>query len=214
MEGNNTITLPSETQRLIDIDLVRVVLIIMLVFYHAFCIYSGRWSAIEGFPEIKFYNILDRLSSAFRLDAFVFVSGYIFGYQVRVKGESKLELKSILWSKFKRLILPSMVFSLFYILLLRDITQPVIKTVHEMLEGMGHLWFLPMLFWCFMGIWIIERIRLKSSFVFPFIFMLSLLSFFVSLPLLIIPSLSTFFLISAFPFTFSSFSLVCDMVLK
>ena len=167
---------------LTNVAIIRPILIVLLVFYHAFVIYQGGWGA-EGIPEIKTYWWLDKLSFAFMLETFVFVSGYVFGYQVRTKGEVKLQSKILFWSKFKRLIIPSMVFSLLYVLLFQGIAQqPVGKTVFSIVEGVGHMWFLPMLFWCFVGIWIIERLRLKPALVIPVLILCSIISF-IPLPL-------------------------------
>lgn len=159
---------------------IRPILIVLLVFYHAFAPFSGAWEPIEGYPIIKTYWWLDKLSYAFMLEMFVFVSGYVFGYQVRIKGESKLEAKNLFWGKFKRLMIPCMVFSLLYILLLGDITQPVTKTIYDLVNGAGHMWFLPMLFWCFAGVWVIEKLKLKPKWVIP---VLVLCSVFSSVPL-------------------------------
>lgn len=170
------------SQRLDNITIIRNILIVLLVFYHAFAIYSGAWAPIQGFPEVSVYWWLDKLSYAFMLELFVFVSGYVFGYQVRVKGESKLQAKDLFWGKFKRLMMPCVVFSLLYILLLGDITQPIQKSLYGLVNGVGHMWFLPMLFWCFVGIWIIEKLHLKPKFVIPLLCVVSIGSF-LPLPL-------------------------------
>ena len=165
-----------------NVAIIRPLLIVLLVFYHAFVIYQGGWGA-EGVPDIKTYWWLDKLSYAFMLETFVFVSGYVFGFQVRTKGEGKLLAKNLFWNKFKRLIVPSMVFSLVYILLFQDISQDsVSKTIFSIIEGVGHMWFLPMLFWCFVGIWIIEKLRLKPAIVIPLLILCSIVSF-IPLPL-------------------------------
>ena len=174
--------IPFSNKRLSDVTLIRNILIILLVFYHAFAIYSGAWAPIKGFPEIRVYWWLDKLSYAFMLELFVFISGYVFGYQVRIKGEKKLQAKELFWGKFKRLIIPSMVFSLLYILLLKDIQQPIYKTTYDLLNGVGHMWFLPMLFWCFVGVWIIEKIHLRPKWAIPILVLASLCSF-LPLPL-------------------------------
>ena len=160
-----------------NIAIIRPILILLLVFYHAFAVYSGAWGPIENYPDIRLYWWLDKLSYAFMLETFVFVSGYVFGYQVRVKGVCKLEAKNLFWTKFKRLIIPCAFFSFLYILLFYDITQPLYKTVYDVLNGVGHMWFLPMLFWCFGGIWLIEKIRIKSIFMIPLLVVLSIFSF-------------------------------------
>ena len=111
------------------------------------------------------------------LETFVFVSGYVLGYQVRTRGEIKLEAKYLLLGKFKRLIIPSIVFGLIYIVLLQDISQPILKTVYDVVNGVGHMWFLPMLFWCFVGIWLIEKVKFNKIWLFPILLILSILPF-------------------------------------
>lgn len=178
----NCSTAPNNQRRLTNVNIIRPVLIVLVVFYHAFAIFGGGWSSIDGFPEVKVYWWLDKLSYASLLESFVFISGYVFGYQVRTKGEMLLEGKNLFWSKFKRLIIPSMFFSLFYIVLLEDDSLPLIKTLYCVINGVGHMWFLPMLFWCFVGIWIIEKLKLKPYFVLPLLILSSICSF-VPLPL-------------------------------
>lgn len=167
---------------LTNVAVIRLVLIVLLVFYHAFAPYSGAWEPIVGFPKVPAYWWMDRLSYAFMLEMFVFISGYIFGYQVRTKGESKLEAKKLFWGKFKRLMIPCMVFSLLYVLLFGNITQPATKTLYSLVNGAGHMWFLPMLFWCFVGIWVIEKRKLNPKCVIPFLILCSVFSF-VPIPL-------------------------------
>lgn len=163
-----------------DVAIIRPILIVLLVFYHAFAPFSGAWAPIEGFPEISAYWWLGRLSSAFMLEMFVFISGFVFGYQVRNKGEVKLEAKRLFWGKFKRLIIPSMIFSLLYIILLQNIAQPMGKTIYEIANGVAHMWFLPMLFWCFVGVWLVEKLHIP---------MWIALSVFILMALLPIPAL-------------------------
>ena len=160
-----------------NVSIIRPILLVLLVFYHAFAIYSGAWAPIVGYPEVPAYWWLDKLSYAFMLEMFVFVSGYVFGFQVRTKGEVKLQAKALFRGKFKRLMIPCMVFSLLYILLFGNISQPIQKTMYGLLNGVGHMWFLPMLFWCFMGVWLIEKLCLKPRWVLPLLFAASLVSF-------------------------------------
>lgn len=171
-----------QKQLLTNVAIIRPILILMLVFYHAFAIYSGAWSPIVGFPEIKLYWWLDWLSYAFMLETFVFVSGYVFGYQVRTKGESVLSARRLIPKKFRRLIIPSMFFSLLYIVLFGNIGQPISATIYGMLDGTAHMWFLPMLFWCFIGIWVIEKLRMQAKIALPLLLVVCVCSH-VALPL-------------------------------
>lgn len=169
-------------QLLTNVAIIRPILIVLLVFYHAFAIYGGAWESIDGYPVIPMYWWLDKLSYAFMLETFVFVSGYVFGYQVRKKGENKLLAKHLFMSKFKRLWMPSILFSLLYIICFRDITQPVVSTIRSLISGAGHMWFLPMLFWCFGGIWTIEKLKMKPIVLLPLLFLCAMVSF-VPLPM-------------------------------
>jgi fucose 4-O-acetylase-like acetyltransferase len=159
---------------LLDVSILRPVLIVLLVFYHAFAIYSGAWKPISGFPEVKFYWWLDKLSYASMLETFVFMSGYVFGYQVRTKGDVKLEAKNLFLSKFKRLIIPSMIFSFLYILFFQGTTQSFISISYDIVNGVAHMWFLPMLFWCFVGVWVIEKMKLTPKLVLALLILCSI----------------------------------------
>ena len=160
-----------------NVIFIRPLLIVLLVFYHSFAVYSGGWAPIEGFPEIRIYWFLDKLSYAFMLETFVFVSGYVFGYQVRTRGDDLLGIKSLFLSKFKRLIIPCILFSFLYILLYLDINQPVCNTLYDVFNGVGHMWFLPMLFWCFIFVGIIEKIGISPGWVLAFSLLLAIIPF-------------------------------------
>lgn len=50
----------------------------------------------------------------------------------------------------------------YFCFLFRKETFSVASFLVTLFSGCGHLWFLPMLFWCFLGIWIIDHFRLSS----------------------------------------------------
>lgn len=147
---------------------IRLFLIVNLVFYHAFAIFSGSWDAINGYPDIHTYNILDKLSYSVLLEAFVFISGCVFGFQVRVKGEDKvLSAHNVFLNKFKRLLIPSILFSSLYVICFGVNENSFVDIVYKILSRVGHMWFLPMLFWCFVLTYFIEKTRFKEKVVFP-----------------------------------------------
>lgn len=86
---------------LYEVIYVRLLLITTLVFYHAFAIFSGAWEPISGYPKIQVYSIMDKLSYACLLETFVFISGYILGYQVSKKGEEYIKTKGFIIKKDK-----------------------------------------------------------------------------------------------------------------
>lgn len=79
--------------------------------------------------------------------------------------------------------MPSIVFSVIYLILFGNNENFSLKQIYEVLEGVGHMWFLPMLFWCFILLKLFARlIRNNFGFVLFTSALLASLSF-VNLPL-------------------------------
>lgn len=172
----------SNRQFLYEVVPIRLFLVVMLVFYHAFAIFTGAWDPIDGYPKIPVYNILGNLSYACLLETFVFISGYVFGSQVRIKGETVLSAKSIFVKKFKRLIIPSIIFSIAYLFIFGNVNQPILRTIYQILCGVGHMWFLPMLYWCFIIVYILEKLKIRKNIAVMLLLFLSVISY-LPLPL-------------------------------
>ena len=139
---------------------------------------------VSGIPS---YTLLGNLSYACLLETFVFISGYVFGYQVRVKGDVALSAKKLFVKKFKRLIVPSIIFSIAYLLIIKGFHDSMFSTLYQILCDVAHMWFLPMLFSCFAIVWMLEKVRLKlkHNIALLLLLTLSIISFisFIPLPL-------------------------------
>ena len=61
--------------------------------------------------------------------------------------------------------------------------------IYSIINGCGHMWFLPMLFWCFVFGWLLEQIKIKDGWKMAFLIALNLFSIF-SLPLRITAAFS------------------------
>lgn len=144
-----------------DVAILRLLLIVLLVVYHSFCIFSGAWSVPDNYLQIPAYGWIAKASYSFMLETFVFISGYLYGYQIRKKGISNITIKNTLIRKAKRLLLPCFFFGIIYYWMFYDLGKPIHDIIYTILNGVGHLWFLPMLFWCFVGIYAVEKIRLS-----------------------------------------------------
>lgn len=133
---------------LTDVVIIRPLIIGLLVVYHAFIIYMGGWREPVGFKPVEAYGWIADFLHSFRMQVIIFIAGYVYSYQISLgKNES---LKNIVVKKFKRLILPSVFFSLIYFFLFCDFERYTVgSTLVTILSGAGHMWFLPMLFWCF-----------------------------------------------------------------
>lgn len=141
-----------------EISIIRPILILILVFYHAFCPYSGAWEPFEGIKPNSCYHWLADIAYSFMLPMFVFQSGYVWAYQRNRKGFENFP--QLIMKKGKRLIIPSIIFSIAYLLIFgNQNNKTIIDTLTNILTGVAHMWFLPMLFGCFVSSWIINQIR-------------------------------------------------------
>lgn len=157
-----------------DVYLMRPLAIFLLVVWHSFIIYTGGWKEPIGFQYIEEYWWLAKLSYAFMLELFVFVSGYVLGLTLERKNPS---FKSLLVSKLKRLIIPSLIFSFIYYLMFYNLDNfTLIGFVWKVLNGCGHMWFLPMLFWVTLIAFVIDRIKLPQWLKFVGVYCLPALS--------------------------------------
>lgn len=169
-----------------EVSFMRPILLVLLVSYHAFAPYVGSWSLPQGIDNVYIYKWLGLLSRAFLLEGFVFISGYIFTYQLLYR-KKFTSFKELAISKFERLIVPSIVFSAIYILLFKR-DEGIVASVSDIIAGAGHLWYLPCLFWCFL----MQYLILKKSwniYILASILVLGILLSTIPLPLRISRSL-------------------------
>lgn len=138
-----------------EIDLIRAFVIVALVFYHAFAPYCGAWHPLSGIGggNSCYYWIGKSIISCM-LEIFVFISGYLF----IARGSFWL----LLGKKFKRLIMPAYFWGFIYVLAITPTTLLIThlsteQTYWGIINGIGHLWFLPMLFVLFILEYFLQR---------------------------------------------------------
>jgi len=133
-----------KSERLIDVVIIRSLAIVMVVFFHAYymMMVQGHFPASAQTYHNIYYN-LNCLILQFRMPLFVMISGYLFSYLENERGKYK-GFKALLANKFKRLIIPFFVFATVFMLSINDFSLRPYYT-----WGYSHLWFIPMLFWCF-----------------------------------------------------------------
>lgn len=161
--------------RLDEVTLMRTILALLIVFMHAFTCYNGCWRQPAGYVDIPLYKWLARFSFAYTLEAFVFVSGYLFAFQ-RLTLNRIENVGRLIVNKLKRLVLPSIIFSVLYFILFYEY-KGASNMVYFVINGCGHMWYLPMLFWCFIGGWLLEQVRIKDSWKLVFLVLLNLFSY-------------------------------------
>lgn len=178
---------PKKKIRLDEVTLMRTILALLIVFMHSFTCYNGSWKEPAGYVDIPLYKWLARISFAYTLEAFVFISGYLFAFQ-RITLKRTEGGISLIANKLKRLILPSIIFSIIYFLLFYEY-KGLGNAVYSIINGCGHMWYLPMLFWCFVFGWLLEQIKIKDGWKMAFLVALNLFNIF-SLPLRISTALT------------------------
>lgn len=158
--------------RLDDVTLMRTILALLIVFMHSFTCYNGSWEQPAGYVDIPVYKWVTRTSFAFTLEAFVFMSGYLFAFQ-RVSLKRLENGAKLIVNKLKRLIIPSVLFSLLYFVLFYKYNG-LGNMVYSIINGCGHMWYLPMLFWCFVLGWLLEQVKIKYGWKLVFLIALNL----------------------------------------
>lgn len=68
-----------------EVSFMRPILVLLLVSYHAFAPYCGAWLELEGIKSVEAYKWIALFSKAFLLEGFIFISGYIFNFQLKSK---------------------------------------------------------------------------------------------------------------------------------
>lgn len=165
-----------------DVVVIRPLAILLLIVMHSFTIYGGGWDLPDACQPVETYWWIAKVTYSFMLEIFVFISGYLFSYQLRERNKPAPSLGQLVRSKLRRLILPSIVFSALYLPLFTPPEKLSFGSLYKLLDGAGHMWFLPMLFWCFLGGWMLLRWKAGNGGKFAILIGLALLSS-VSLPL-------------------------------
>lgn len=134
----------SKTNRLNDVVIIRSLAIVMVVAFHAYymMMVPGHFPKSAQMYHDMYFN-LNALILQFRMPLFIMISGYLFSHLENDKGKYAT-FKELFRNKFKRLIIPFFVFATIFMLSINNFSwEPYYRWGYE------HLWFIPMLFWCF-----------------------------------------------------------------
>ena len=132
-------------KRIDSISFLRVFCIIVVVFFHC---YQMMWSpahfsnSVVMYKELYYTPVQCGVFINVAMPLFVFISGYLFEYLLQFG--KYLTWGNLLQKKGVRILLPYFVFGLFFMA-----TTGNWHPLQLLNGGYWHLWFLPMLFWCF-----------------------------------------------------------------
>lgn len=120
---------------------MRVMAMTMIVAFHSLCFYNGRWSKVNAI-DIPIWHKVSCFLDVIDLNMFVFISGYLYGYLYIYRNKYR-HPSEVIRIKAIRLLIPYLFWG---------IPMAMIwpwNTWSNLLYGIGHLWFLLMLFGVF-----------------------------------------------------------------
>lgn len=134
---------------------IRALAILLVVFGHSIILYSSSWSLYSSIHSVPLLDNIKRIIDIIQMPIFFSISGYLFFYTHNKK-------RGILWlikNKFKRLIVPYFLIGFIYMVPIKYAVgysgyydRTLIAIIGDFLMGqdVGHLWFLPALFFIFL----------------------------------------------------------------
>lgn len=117
---------------------MRVMAMIMIVAFHSMCFYNGRWVKVNAI-SIPFWTKTSAFLDSIDLNMFVFISGYLYGYLYIFRNKYR-HPSEVIRNKAIRLLIPYFFWGIPMVII-----WPW-NTWSKLLYGVGHLWFLLMLF--------------------------------------------------------------------
>ena len=162
---------------LYEVSIIRPIIIILLLFMHSFTAYTGSWPAYDCMGTNDFYYLICKFITGFMLEAFVFISAYVFSYQCNSLNKN-YKFIPFIKKKFIHLYVPCLFFGIiYYFIFINEGNFDKSKFADEVTKGCGHLWFLPMLFWNFIFIWLIDKYKPNKIITFIILSLLSVYPF-------------------------------------
>lgn len=164
MATNSTVSEMKGRKRLYEISVIRPIIILSLVLNHAFVKIAMGGARTNDYHLPDLYSWINYFNFDATLEFFVLISGYLFAYQC-ITLKSSYSFRDYTLKKAHRLLLPMLVFGILYYFCFfyNPETFAIRDFLTKLLNGCGHLWFLPMLFWCLIALWAIERYHLVRN---------------------------------------------------
>ncbi len=177
-----------------EYESMRVVLTVLVIishcqYYRILTPYGGvdfLFSGSNGLIAFRLLNLVWKMIYAFHMAAFIALSGALFrrSYERR----PGLSLRSLAVSKAKRLLIPFAVVTFLYVFPLKlasgywssssNLAADV--TVGQfLLQGNTHLWFLPTLFFAFIPVYLLKKLRLPDPAIFALLLAAHMVSGFI-----------------------------------
>ncbi len=197
-----------------EYNYLKVITILLVVFGHStYYIIKTNFGGIDYFNLIqnhysllvmKLLNTLPKIIYYFHMPLFMAISGAFF--QIQIQKNKWKDLTSLLRAKFKRLMIPFLVFTLFYTIPIKYISNYFVQTnvinaiIGQLfLLGNSHLWYLYALFVIFILAYYVLK-RYSGFWMLVFLFLLHLISYKIELTLIKAPLQFLFYFAMGFMF--------------
>ena len=155
-----------KNQKIINL---RALAILIVVLGHSIILYSSDWSLYTSSRTSLFFDYLKKVINVIQMPLFFSISGFLLYYSLK----HKKEFWNFFKDKFKRLIIPFIIFTIFWMVPIRLlINYPgyINKSMYEILIknsilgiDNGHLWFLPVLFIIFIIMYFIGKLLIEKN---------------------------------------------------
>lgn len=156
-----------QDKRYKEIDMIRCMLIIVLVVFHALCPYTS-WGLTDGLSSSNLYIWMDKFLYQGMLETFVCISGYLYFASLDNRKSGK---QNFLYRKITRLYIPALLWGIVY-----SISFTEEFKITEIINGIGHLWFLPMLF-CIFFLEELGIARFSSKYLLLYLFLFAIIPY-------------------------------------
>ena len=130
-----------ENKKFEEISIMRVMAMVMIIGFHSLCFYNGRGTKVDAI-NIPVWFKISYILDVIDLNMFVFISGYLYGYLYIYRNKYRHPTE-VIRIKARRLLIPY-----FFWGIPMAIIWPW-NTWGRLFYGIGHLWFLFMLFGVF-----------------------------------------------------------------
>lgn len=119
------------------ISILRVTAMLMVVMNHCLDYYTPIWHYPNS-VQVPIYHVMAKVLCDIELPIFVFVSGFLYHYQLERKGYSNN--LNFIKGKIKRLLIPFLIWAAVIVTFISNQTY-----IEFIVYGASHLWFLGML---------------------------------------------------------------------
>lgn len=143
--------------RLKEIDIIRCIVVLMVVLVHTAAPHTGAWPLPAELPGNMTLLYIGKLCYCGMLETFVFISGFLLG-QKPLPSDASTK-KRLIYNRFIRLYIPCIIFGIIAVAVINGYDQILSKSA-KIIQGIYHLWFLPVLLWCFvLEVLLVQRIK-------------------------------------------------------